>query len=54
MKTFGKEIWNKKMKEQGDLGVIAGVRAKRKQIDKDHFNNILELVSKYNFYKKVL
>ena len=33
MKTFGKEIWSKKMKEQGDLGVIAGVRAKRKNID---------------------
>lgn len=33
MKTFGKEIWDKKMKEQGDIGVIAGVRAKRKRID---------------------
>ena len=35
MKTFGKEIWDKKMKEQGDLGVIAGVRAKKEQVNRD-------------------
>ena len=35
MKTFGKEIWDKKMKEQGELGVIAGVRAKKEQVDRD-------------------
>lgn len=35
MKTFGQEIWDKKMREQGDLGVIAGVRAKKEQVDRD-------------------
>ena len=45
MKTFGKEIWDKKMKEQGDLGVIAGVRAKKKQIDADA-NSILSFFDK--------
>jgi len=35
MKTFGKDIWDKKMREQGELGVIAGVRAKKEQVDRD-------------------
>ena len=35
MKTFGQEIWDKKMREQGELGVIAGVRAKKEQVDRD-------------------
>src|SRR3990167_664606 len=45
MKTFGKDIWDKKMREQGELGVIAGIRAKKKQISRDA-NEILGFFDK--------
>src|SRR3989338_7461335 len=33
MKSWGKEIWDKKQSEQGSLGVIAGIRETRNILD---------------------